>query len=493
MRTHSIGAALIPVLISTASGLHATGNYTLETAVFVFKDSEVRTVEIPTARTAGDAGSLVFRSPASARFGEGALSLAGSDYSWGDGKNPPDSISKIAVPEASLTAAKPVTLLFSSPVQYFEKAADGSLQVREIAVDSPDAPHWRLTFKLAPEVAGDGDLLLSCDVDIASVSARESLPGVTLPVGRPVLSRFNEKLQMQLARGEWSAFVVRAPGESDYTMLTLLKVRPGQPSADAAGRERPMTAQEFVVFATYYYRNPQPERIAHAIESLASNGFLKSSVLQSSRKKHTVVRTEDQLQVAIAEQARMAIVVGFFAEVFESNPEMVPQWKALLDRKGQDAAVRFWLGSALTLGQAGVRTGLAAKESDGVNLNKGRVAWGAFLASGDTSYLQQLLDQLELVYSSDLGSFLSGAGAMTLLAFQAQHHPLVLQTLESARKDSSPRTRELIDDLLTKDYATVQQQLSNMQPEPWSTNIDWGLTTNPGGIPPPPPPRMEQR
>ncbi|HUG10195.1 MAG TPA: hypothetical protein VMM36_04240 [Opitutaceae bacterium] len=481
MKTHLFGMALIAALVSTTADLHATGSYTLETEIYVFRNSEVRATGISADSALGEDGGVVFQSPAVVQFGEVSLSLDGSRFSWSSGMNPPDRFTRVETPNASLLSGKPVALLFTSPVQYLEKVADGSLQVREIPGDSPDAPHWRLSFKLKREADESGDFAMECEVDVASVISRESMPGVRLPVGKPVLARFNETLQLGLSAEEWSALVVRAPGDGDYTMVTLLRVLPGEVLEKAGGSDQLMTAQEFVVFATYYYQNPQPKRIAHAIESLASNGFLESSVFRSSSQVQVRTLPGDQLRVVAADQARMAIVVGFWAKVFELNPEMMSQWKALIDRKGQDAKVQFWLRTALTVSQAGVKPGVPTKEFDG--LNEGRIAWGAFLASGDTSYLNALVNQLELIDASDPDSFRSGADAMTLLAYQVPHHPLVRQTLESARKDSSPRTRKLINDLLTKDFAAVQQQLSEMQPSYQRPNVDFGLTTNPQGLP----------
>jgi len=85
--------------------------------------------------------------------------------------------------------------------------------------------------------------------------------------------------------------------------------------------------------------------------------------------------------------------------------------------------------------------------------------WGAFLASGDTTYLRKLIDQLRLIDNRFRLLYTTGAQAMVCLALHANEHPLVRSTLETARSEVDPRTRELIDDLLTKDLSAIKHQV----------------------------------
>jgi N-acetylneuraminic acid mutarotase len=112
--------------------------------------------------------------------------------------------------------------------QYLERLADNSLRVREIPAEAPEAPHFRLTFTASSVANASEDLLLACDLDIATVCARENIPGVALEVGKPVIARFKDNLQVAVQPGQWAAMLLKSPNGSDYSLLLLLKVVPAQ-------------------------------------------------------------------------------------------------------------------------------------------------------------------------------------------------------------------------------------------------------------------------
>jgi hypothetical protein len=428
------------LLLQTVMAAETNESFKLETHSFVFKNSDFQSVKLPDSAITNQR-SVVFRSPSVAQFDRETLSLEGGRFGWNGGQLPPTQFRPIAIPAVNLIPGQPVSLLSVVPVQYFEKDANGTLQVREIPKDSPDAPHWRLTFTLKTRVGQRGDVGLLCEVDVASVGSRESLPGVTLPVGKPVIARFNEKLDLEVVPEEWSAFIVRAPNESNYSLLTLLKIGRAAKSADTGRSTKPMSAEEFSQFATFYYQQPQPEMISRAIESLGSNRFLNPQGRQDNRQFLRRVYT----------------CVGFFAEIFGSRPDRVTEWQALIERKGQDRNVRTWLRTALKLSRSG---SLLAPEREGVDsLEMADMFVGAFFASGNPAYLRKLVDRLESVGSGSNALSRAAAGSMMLLAYNAPHHPLVRQTLEEARTQAAPRTRELINDILTKNLDTLRKEL----------------------------------
>ena len=196
MRTTFQTLSLVTLLLlQTITAAETMERFKLETHSYVFKNNDFQSVKLPDSATTHQR-SVVFRSPSTAQFDRETLSLDGGRFAWNGGQLPPSQFRPIAIPAVVLVPGQPVSLLSVVPVQYFEKDANGTLQVREIPKDSPDAPHWRLTFALKTKVGQGDDLGLACEVDVASVSARESLPGVTLPVGKPVIARFNEKLDL---------------------------------------------------------------------------------------------------------------------------------------------------------------------------------------------------------------------------------------------------------------------------------------------------------
>jgi hypothetical protein len=427
------------LLLQTVTAAETMESFKLETHSYVFKNNDFQSVKLPDSATTHPR-SIDFRSPSTAQFDRETLSLDGGRFAWNGGQLAPSQFRPIAIPAVMLVPGQPVSLLSVVPVQYFEKDANGTLQVREISKDSPDAPHWRLTFTLKTTTKQGDDLGLACEVDVASVSARESLPGVTLPVGKPVIARFNEKLDLKVVPDEWSAFVVRSPNESNYSLLTLLKIARAVKPVESVKSSGPMTAKEFAQFATFYYLRPQPELIARAIESLGSNQFLDNVGRQDNRKF---------LQ-------RAQTCVGFFAEIFASNPDRVAEWQTMIERRGQDRDVRHWLREALKLSRSGplLERGRPGPDS----LEMADQFMGAFFASGNRAYLQKLVDGLQSLDSARYSLSRAGAGSMMLLAYNAPHHPLVRQTLEEARTHAGPRTRELVDHLLTNDLAALRKE-----------------------------------
>ncbi len=464
----------VVALVLTGAGKLAAGErYRLETSVYVFKDSDFESLKLPVAKETGDHGAVVVHAPATIAFDHESLSLHDAGFSWSGGRNPPERFTLVKTPDIMIGPGKPVEMLSTAPVQYIEKAADGTLQVRDIGADSADAPHCRIRFAVASPDEASADLRVSCNLDIATVSAREDVPGLSLDVGRPLLARFQDRVEVGVRTGEPAALLIRKPNGSDYSLLLLLNTMPAEGSESRATRDdRRMTAEEFAQFATYYYRQPQPELIAGAIESLGPSGFLDSGGKQYSYWYNQ----------------RGYTCVGFFAEVFAANPARTTEWRKLIDRRGQDGDIRFWLRKALKLCRPGALLELGPKSPDSVGLTD--IYWGAFFASGNPAYLRKLIDRLRLVNDGDRSVFYAGADAMVSLAYNAPHHPLVRQTLEAARKDADPRTRKLIDDLLQEDVATVRQEIREVErtlhgrETPSSGDRhDWGLP-----VPPPPPP-----
>jgi hypothetical protein len=186
--------------------------------------------------------------------------------------------------------------------------------------------------------------------------------------------------------------------------------------------------------------------VGSAIESLGQSQLFGTYAMNSQRKYRNSYTC-----------------VGFFAEVFAANPERVVEWQKLIERPGQDGDTQYWLRKALKLGRPG--TSLAPgsdKRSGFTEVEESYVLQGAFFASGDAAYIRMLANRVELVDEVNPRLFIAGAETMVILAANAPQHPLLRQTLEAVRQEARPRTRELVDDLLTKDFALVLQELADM-------------------------------
>lgn len=231
MKPFLFRVGIVASLVPLVSALNASEKLQLETAIYVFKTSDFRVVDLPGTPSASKQHGILIPSPATIRFDQVTLALDGSHYSWNGGDTLPQQFSLIAAPSLPMSAGRSVSLVSSVPSQYLERLADGRLQVREIPADSPDAPHCKLTFAVSAPPDATAGLLLACSLDVATVSARENIPGVALEVGKPLIARFKEDLQFPTRTDRWSALLLKGPNGSDYSLLLLLKLTrtPAQP------------------------------------------------------------------------------------------------------------------------------------------------------------------------------------------------------------------------------------------------------------------------
>ena len=106
-------ASLLTVLLSTAANLHAAEAVRLETRIYVLKGGDAHDIDIPGAVALDRAGSVTFRSPTVARFGDESVSLEGERFTWSGGRNPSDKFGRIETPDVVLANGAPAELLFT--------------------------------------------------------------------------------------------------------------------------------------------------------------------------------------------------------------------------------------------------------------------------------------------------------------------------------------------------------------------------------------------
>ena len=169
-----------------------------------------------------------------------------------------------------MRAAQPAAILTSAPIQYMDREPDGSLKVREIPFDSPDAPHCHLTFTVNPSAGATGDLLVAGHFDIATVRSRENVTGVALEVGKPLLAVLAEDIHFAVGLDQWAAVLLPAPNGGDYSMLLLLKVALPNAPKGALSRvaDYHLRAERFGAAAV------ADENYVYAVGGLNYGGFL---------------------------------------------------------------------------------------------------------------------------------------------------------------------------------------------------------------------------
>jgi hypothetical protein len=237
MRPIALNTALAVLLCPLAPALHAAGELKLDSAIYVFKQGDFHEIDIPGATAAGN-GSLIFKSPATARFDHLTLSLEGPRVGWGMGRATPEQFSLVAAPASvPIVLGAPLSMTSSTAVQFLEPVSGGNFHINEIPAESSEAPHIRLTFTAKTAEETSGDFLLNCDLDIATVSSRRNIPGVALEVGRPLITPFKVNLDVPMSLESWTGVLLKAPNGSDYSMLILLQLASGKPAKTADSAE----------------------------------------------------------------------------------------------------------------------------------------------------------------------------------------------------------------------------------------------------------------
>ena len=196
----------------------------------------------------------------------------------------------------------------------------------------------------------------------------------------------------------------------------------------AAAQDTPQfhTLDDVSSFIQTYYQQPHPEHIGDLIRSFSSVGL--------AQRPHAAPP-----------------LIAFLAEVFAANPSRMAEWRAI---PIEDQTARQLVGQALNLSKYG---GVMSRTGHSAELND--MYWGAFFATGNTAYLQKLVDQLHYYDErEDEALFLVGATAKWSLASNARSHPIVRSTLTGNTLSTDQRTRDIAIQLLAQDPAQVKQE-----------------------------------
>jgi hypothetical protein len=200
----------------------------------------------------------------------------------------------------------------------------------------------------------------------------------------------------------------------------------------AAAQENPQfqTLDDVSSFIQTYYQQPRPELIGDLIRALSS--------------------------VTVAQRPNaVPPLVGFLSEVFAANRSRMAEWRTIpID----DQTTQRLVGRALNLSQYG---GVMSEQGHSAELND--MYWGAFFATGSTTFLQKLVDQLRYYDErDDEALFLTGATAKWSLASNARSHPLVHSTLAGNTLATDQRTRDIVIQLLAQDPARIKQETAEI-------------------------------
>jgi hypothetical protein len=188
------------------------------------------------------------------------------------------------------------------------------------------------------------------------------------------------------------------------------------------------TPEDFDKFINKYYQEPHPERIAGAMLTLTPSGVL-------------------QIPEAVG------VIMGFFTEVFLTNPSRLPEWQPVIDR--QAGFAKSLLDSALLWSKAGGVLRLAGQSSQ-----MSYFYWGAFFAGGNPAYVRKLVELASFAAEeNDLTLWTMGSHAKFSLAMNSRQHAVVRSILEEEKRTADKPRRDLIDQILNRDPGRMQREM----------------------------------
>lgn len=200
------------------------------------------------------------------------------------------------------------------------------------------------------------------------------------------------------------------------------------PAAIAGNLPPPRTPEDFDKFVNKYYLEPRPERIASAMVTLTSSGVL-------------------QIPEAVG------VIMGFFTEVFLTNPSRLAEWQPVIDK--QPGFAKSVLDSALLWSKAG-----GVLRLEGQSAQMSYLYWGAFFASGNPAYVKKLVELASFAAEqNDLALWTMGSQSKFSLARNSRQHAVLRSILEEEKRTADKPKRDLIDQILNRDPRRMQREM----------------------------------
>lgn len=219
----------------------------------------------------------------------------------------------------------------------------------------------------------------------------------------------------------------------------------------AAAQQTPFQSdEELVNWLTYYYKNPEPERIPEALKYMTQSGVLDS------------------------EKTRVP-VMGFLSGVFRDNPDRLAQWVDMAEQLGDKhlgvIVLALWYSKLpeaqrLMFGLLDKHAQLKATAGflyqgvpvlvEDIPLEHGAwvidALWGKFVATGESAPIERLITALNWLDARDKPPLrmIALSARMTLLVHAAKHNRIFEILQESAQAqggDQAVRLRSIVDDV----------------------------------------------
>ena len=178
-----------------------------------------------------------------------------------------------------------------------------------------------------------------------------------------------------------------------------------------------------------YYLDPRPEFVGLFIGKLSDRGVLENP---------------DSAPPAIA----------FLAEVFAANPEKVSDWETTIEAQPEPTRTRLFDALKLS-GDPG-----AIRDINPPSPSLNDMFWGAYFASGNTQYLDAIIEKITLSDDRvDLNNFLVGGSAKWSLSSNIRNHLRVKQHVEARLLSSEESTRIHLTEVIEKSPSELRSEM----------------------------------
>jgi hypothetical protein len=176
--------------------------------------------------------SVTLFNKASFKFGADTLAVNGKTISWNktrlnfDGNDKARGVTEglikpVYSTEVALQRGKTGSVFIAAkqPFEYFERREDGLFELKEIELPAG------LDLEVKPREQDDKTILLSnVTIRLRTVTERETIPGVKLPVGRPVLQ--TEEFKLCLKVKEKGCYWIQVkPQNGDGSLLISIEAQ----------------------------------------------------------------------------------------------------------------------------------------------------------------------------------------------------------------------------------------------------------------------------
>lgn len=156
------------------------------------------------------------------KLGDTELHMEGKTLTWNGDQAPSNPlIEAVSAPEVQIFEGSGGAILEVVAVaQYFEKRDDGLFELHHQAQD----PGLRFGFNLEADPGREEVLLNHFSFEYTYITSRESIPEVSLEVGKPAMDSVKVEGEWRLRPGEWSCLMTQVPsGGFLYVFLLAIE------------------------------------------------------------------------------------------------------------------------------------------------------------------------------------------------------------------------------------------------------------------------------